>query len=436
MSFNKFNKLWIKKVVSQKKTIFEKEAIHNMKGFYGGSFTLPTLPIPLVMEVSSYEVLCSVSTLLIDMQTKILKFLISSCSKKHILKMFNLPSSIEPYVNWKELKEGKEIIARFDIIPTQNGYKFCEINVDSSLGGIEFFDCWWLYTKSLGWFANNKVTSPQKDIASYIKKLVLEHNIERVIIFSLKRYYSQVNNTLISLSKCISDIISNISVTIVDEESFPVDLLNSNNGKRILIYRMLFYDDIKSNPLLSNIYNSGAIIINTFETEIRSNKIWFALFCDPFYQKLFSELEVSTIRDYIIPSCRLTSDNIEEFLKEKENCVFKLNRSYGGKDVLIGSEHDEETLRAKLRDVDEWLVQKHCVSEVLSLPVDETFQMKPHKVVLGLYRVFNNYSGIFVRAVTDNEVVSMSHGAKISWAFPISEEDIDALISQLNHASS
>src|SRR3546814_1578760 len=56
-------------------------------------------------------------------------------------------------------------------------------------------------------------------------------------------------------------------------------------------YRMALYDDVDFHPLLARVFDSGATVINKFETEIRSNKKWFAIFHDPKYQNLLTDHE-------------------------------------------------------------------------------------------------------------------------------------------------
>jgi hypothetical protein len=436
MTFNQFNEPWIERMVSAKKFILNQGAIQKMQKFltkYDSS--LPTLPIPLIIERDCYETICNASKLLIKAQAKIMQFLMSLHSQEEILKMFNLTPLIKSLIDWEELKRTEEIIGRFDIIPSNNGYQFCEINVDSATGGLKLFDCFQEYSNVLNLSFSNKTTSPRKNIAKYLREIVLKHKFERVVIFSAKQYLFDGSGTVNSLFNCVVDAIPEVPVLLLDEESYPDNLLlNTSESKKTLIYRMAIYSDVNFHPLLSKIFDSGATIVNKFENEIRSNKNWFAIFHDSKYHKLLTEQERSAIVQFIPRSFLLSQENFEGFLKDKERYVFKLNRSYGGAGVFIGADNDTEFLREVLSDLSNCIAQEIVKCENLWLPENELFVMKPHKIVFGLFHALDKQSGILIRANTKGNVISMSHGAKIGWAYPCSIEEREYLMKYIVHS--
>lgn len=338
------------------------------------------------------------------------------------------------FCNQDELQHGQRIIGRYDIIPTNEGYQFCELNVDSSLGGLKFFDCMAEYCDSIGWFTREKYNSPRKDVANYLRELVITHQFERVVIFSLKEYVEEGGGTVKCLFDSVATTIPEVPVLRLDEENYPVELLDNSIGKKTLIYRMAMYEDVACQDLLEKIMESGATIINSFETEIRSNKNWFAIFHEPFYQTLLTGTERAAMSKFVPYTIHLTPENINSVLEEKERFVFKANRSYGGVGVHIGANKDLDFLRKTLGDLKNWTAQTLVESEELFLPDDETFTIKPHKIVLGLFQVMDKYSGIVVRASMNNRIVNVTYGAKIGWAYSVSQPACKELMQQLKES--
>jgi hypothetical protein len=436
MTFNQFNEPWIKHMQLGKEFILNQGAIHKMQNFldkYNSS--LPPLPIPLVIERDCYEAICKASQLLVKVQSKIMRYLISQHSQEEIVEMFNLVPSTKALIDWNDLEKAEGIIGRFDIILSKNGYQFCEMNVDCATGGLKLFDCLQEYVSSLGWSLSDKYTSPRKNVAKYLHELVLRHKFQRVVIFSARKYLIDGSGTVRSLFDCVVNEIPEVPILLLDEKNYPEYLLDPSESKKTLLYRMALYDDVDFHPLLARVFDSGATVINKFETEIRSNKKWFAIFHDPKYQNLLTEPERAGILQFVPRSFLLSSENFESFLKDKERYVFKLNRSHAGAGVYIGAENKTEFLRKILSEVDNWTVQEIIESQDLLLPEDEQFILKPHKIVLALYHTFDKLSGILVRANKKMSVINMSHGTKIGWAFPCSIEERERLLSSLHTLS-
>lgn len=432
MSFAKFNKPWINSFISKTKEFENQNHIQYMNNFlkkYGANHS--TFPMPLVMEKSAYEALCQASQLLIQAQTKILKFLLSTHDQDHILEMFDLPKEANLFIDWDELKAGNKIIARPDIIPSNQGYKFCELNIESSLGGIKFFDCFSSYFSAIGGDISTYL-SPRKTIGNYLHKLVLDHKFERVFIFCLNQYLLEGSGTVKSLFDSVKEAISEVPVSIVTEEDYPEEFLNINHGKKTLIYRLALYDDLNCHSLFSKIFASGATIINTFETEIRSNKKWFALFHDNQYQSILTEAERQTILKYTPFTISIHQDNIEYLIENKNNFVFKANRSYGGEAVFVGSDHNADFLRSTLKNMKGGTAQEYIKCEAIYLPDGEKHELRQNKIVLGLFQILDQFTGLLIRGSIKNSVVNTKHGAKVSWAFPISLQEREALMLTIN----
>ncbi|KTC88165.1 hypothetical protein [Legionella drozanskii] len=432
MSFAKFNRPWVDNFLSIKDAIKNRDSIQNVKNFlknYDARYL--TFPMPLVIEQAVYEELCQASKLLIQAQTKILKFLLSTHSQDHILEMFDLPKEAKSFIDWDELGTGNNIISRPDIIPSNQGYKFCELNIECSLGGIKFFDCFSGYFNAIGG-DSSRYLSPRKVIAEHLHELVLEHKFERVVIFSLKQYLLEGSGAVKSLFDSVTETISEVPVSLVTEEDYPEEYLDSNEGKKTLIYRLALYDDLNCYSLFSKIFASGATVINTFETEIRSNKKWFALFHDQQYHSILSEAERETILKYTPYTISISQDNIENLIENKNNFIFKANRSYGGESIYVGMECEADSLRESLKNLKGGTAQEYIVCETLDLPDNDEFELKQNKIVLGLFQILDQFTGLVVRGSLEDSIVNVTHGAKVGWAFPISLEERETLMLTVN----
>ena len=421
MTFNTDNQPWVHRQIAAQDSVSYESAIQQFQDLmHKNHSNLPILPVPLIVEQGIYNEICSASKLLIEAQAKIINVLMSHYSRDELLQMFNLPDSIKPLIDWDELKNTNQIIGRFDIVPSIEGYQFCEFNADSSSGGLKLFDCMQAYGKFVEIPNIDAYASPRKNIANYLNKMVLENKYEQLIIFTVKKYIHDGSGTISGLYDYLSESIPEVPVLLLDEENFSEDLLQSLESKKTLIYRIAVYKDVNFHNLITRIFSSGATIINKYETEIRWNKKWFAIFHDPAYQYILTEEERNAISRFVPVTYVLTSTNLDEFLQQKDRYVFKLNRSYGGAGVFIGADNDTEFLRNAMSDLNEWTAQELINSDVLWLPEDETRVLKPHNIVLGLFHTIDQQSGFLVRANTSKRVVNMNTGTRIGWAFPCS----------------
>lgn len=433
-SLQNLNSPWVKALDYHKDLILKNNAIRSIKDFLelqGANF--PILPIPLVISQDSYNELCAAAKLLISSQTKIIKILLKQYSQDELLDFFNLPMSIKPFIDWHELKKGEKVIGRFDILPSKNGFYFCEINADPAVNGLKLFDSMNKFARIMQWSFVHNSSSPRKNIAEYLRNIVLKHNFKTIVFLAVKFYIHEGSGTINSLFQFVKEYIPEVEVLLADENSYPQTLLNPKKGANTLIYRMGFYRDLNCDELILNIFKSGATMINTFESEIRSNKKWMAIFQDPNYYKYLTEQEQANIFKYI-PLTFNISNNLENFLSKKEDYVFKKNISYGGLDVLMGSEHDVDKIKNIISNSQNWIVQKRIPIEDIFLPENELFEIKPFKIVLGLFFVENNYSGMLVRASSNKSIVNVTYGgASMGWAYPVSSEELDYSINQLHN---
>ncbi len=437
ISFSSFTQSWILKLVSCSAFIINQGALQKVEQFLQDCHSsLPTLPVPLIIEKKSYEELCEATQIILQVQKKIIKKLLETHSHAEILSLFNLPLLTEPLIDWEELRIGEKIISRFDFIPTEKGYQLCEINADSSIGGLKFSECFHGYCDTLGWNEPKNLPSPREQIAKVLRDLVLKNGFTRVLIFSLKQYVHEGSGTVLSLHRRVREVIPEVPVLLVDEENFPREFLTPEEAKKTLIYRLAMYDDLPNDSFIKEIRQTGISLLNSYETEMRSNKSWLSLFHREEFQKYLTSTERDVIDKFIPFTISISENQVETLLSEKNQYVFKMNRSYGGDGVYIGEDHDSQTLKNLLSDPSAWSAQELIQSEKIMLPEDSFFNLKEHKLVLGLFNILGHCSGVLVRASASNSIVNMKHGnAKIGWAFPISTHDRDLLLEDFKRFS-
>ena len=433
MFFSFFNNSLIQKFIDKKDKITTLNALGKMQAFitvYESKFHL--LPVPLVVDKPSYDALGRATKIIMEAQKKILAHLMTQLSHEEILAYFDLPPNISPFINWEELMSGSNMIARFDIVPSEEGFQFCEINAESSIGGLKLRDCYREYIQALN-LPDQFDHSPRHQIADFLYQKTESGDYDQVVIFSLKEYLEEGTGTVRSLHECIANRIKHLPVILAHEGSYPEELLDFKKGKRTLVYRLAMFDDLNCTDLFLKLFASGATIINSFASEIRSNKKWFAMFHDEKFKTLLSLDEQLVIANYIPRTYYLNRHNIDQFLLEKEGLVFKKNRAYGGTSVLVGREHEPDILREKITDLTQWTVQKLIECSDMSLPIDDSFNLASCKLVLGIFLINDQSSGMLVRASSKSRVVSVATGnASIGWVLPVSEDQRDEMMVRLS----
>ena len=80
------------------------------------------------------------------------------------------------------------------------------------------------------------------------------------------------------MDETLKQALPHLDVRMAYENDYPEEWLQPGGGSDLLVYRGFMYADMDDDgQFIKRICESGAKVINTFETEIRSNKRWFAL---------------------------------------------------------------------------------------------------------------------------------------------------------------
>lgn len=435
MTFANFNRSWISTLIGRKDEILKDGTIEKVQDYIEdqGAHLVEMLPIPLIFDQGDYEKLAEAGRLLLSAQKKIIRHLCGTMSKEGVLRMFQAPESLVPFIDWDELVNGRHVIARFDVVPSNQGYSFCEINSDSSIFGSEVFDCFKIYSEASALPFADEDHSPLAKIAEFLKAVVEEKGLERIVICDLKKYKDMGYFSFDTMRRYLDKAMPGIPVHVVDETNYPEELLDPRMGKKTLVYRVFVFSDMDGHAgFFEQVCRSEATIINTFESEIRMNRRWFALVHDERYAGLLDAREIAAIREYVPPTFMLSEDNVERAIAERKDLVFKRSYTYGGIGVVMGEASSSDDLRRVLNEkgVDKWAAQELVRYEGMDIPLDVEFKPVSNQLVFGIYLVNDESAGVLVRASNVSKVVNVSSGkAKIAWATPMSRDARDRILT-------
>lgn len=434
MRFAKNNEDWISLVASKRGYVMRSGAIKRVERFLSShhAHAEPFQTTPLLFDREEYDSLVAAGRLLLMAQQKILKFLLATQSRHDVSEMFDVSETISRFINWENLVVGDHCIARFDIVPERQGYWFCEINWDATVAGFEHFECMREYAEQLDWPLTRGQMPPHLSIVKLISRVASTLDLTNVAICDWSSYRNKGLFDFEILWQTVKTSLPNLDVRLLYEDNYPESWLSPENGSKTLFYRGFMISDMSDSGFMERVRTSKATIINTFESDIRSNKRWFAMFHDESFKHLLSEEERDVIRRYVPETVFVNESNLEYVLREKNRIVFKVNRSSGGNGVLVGAEYDAAALRDRLLDVglDKWTAQKLIEAEQIKLPDDKREGLTDGRSVLGIYLIDDIPGGVSVRTSSTSRIVNVSQGsASCWWAIPLSASEKDNLIS-------
>jgi glutathionylspermidine synthase len=425
MNSNLFDREWLEEMMAQQRHIVGTGALEDVQRFLKSIHAdkTPILPIPLAFDGPMYERLVAAAKALLSAQQKILSHFYRTRSRTEILELFRLPESVWPFIDWTELTQNLYGVCRFDIIPTGTNCYFCELNSDSAMGGFEVVDCLDIYSKAMGWSLTECWESPQAAIVRLLRRLAMQNGKRRIVICDWKMDDEDAYFGYELLHRHISRELPHIESHLLYHTDYPDAWLTPEQGRKTIVYRGFLHSDMQDYEFFQRLWDSGTTVVNTFETEILSDKSWFALFWDDQLRGLLSRNEVTAIEQYVPYTVRLSDENLDDLLTDKERFVFKNNSSYGGRAVFMGAEHPKAVLHDLMTEgsPEQWIAQQSVDTEGLEIPFNSRFDVSRHNLVLGLYIIGGEASGLLVRASRHSKVVNASGG--ITWAVPMSSDD-------------
>ncbi|RKG78501.1 hypothetical protein D7W79_12710 [Corallococcus exercitus] len=382
---------------------------------------------PLLFSQAEFVELSRACRALLSAQLKLINHLIDTRSQEGLLDLLRMPRHLARFIHWDNLRHGDATIGRMDIVPTRQGYFFCEFNIFPGVGGGEAYEGSRAATEALGFPRAGLMDSPLRDLAVLYAEECRKRGLRRVVILDSRGHSGLGYPRQEYLKRYLEALNPDVQVHILDEVSYPEAWLKREEAERTLIHRMFTYEEVTDGfAFLEKLWASGAVLTNGFEPELRMSKRFLALLCEPGHQALFSEDEVAAIRKYLPPAFSLSEDNLAAALRDKAGLVFKIDdsSSYGGSGVLMGTDWSSEELERKLREpgVERWICQRVVEAETVRLRAGGDSAPEEYRLVLGFYSYGGRTNGFLVRGSRTSKVVNITSGGKLGWAFVVSEE--------------
>ncbi len=380
---------------------------------------VPMLPCHFRIAPAEHAALERATRLLADAQDKVLAHLCATLTADELVTMFDVPAEMAAHVDWQALPSSGLRMLRADIIPTADGYWFCELNHFSGVGGGEAYHAAHLHAEILG----RPVTgiSPFRQLALQYVTECRRAGLTRIVVLDTPGHRAQGYGQHLMLQRYLRLLAPDIELAYHDELTYPAEWLEPGEAGRTLVHRLVTFDDTTDNgAFLARLRACGAVLSCMFEAELKMHRRWFALLCDPAHHHLFTAEERAAVEQYVPHTTVVGPGDVDAMVADKDRLVFKRSYLYGGRGVLAGDQHTAEELRDLLtRDADAtWYAQRRVYASTVDLPGEEGTS-EPYHLVLGMYLYGERASGVVVRGAVDSPVVNGSRSAGMSWAFVV-----------------
>lgn len=336
-----------------------------------------------------------------------------------------------------------ETSSRLDLVLTEKGFKVLEVNMGSSIGGIEFENFEPLIRKmhpelidppNKGSYTSVPTQSLYiKFIIDKIEQYVTGYKDEINIFFPIGKYQKDQGeedrsffNSLLNKELKKHNKKGNVFSGNISELKFSNGQLYFNNK---IIHSVLILDyslkDV-SPDLLRAFMMDKVYFPDHLGTPLLGDKRNLALLRKLAIDKKFEPVYNDMILDYIpwteiVEESRVIYEGeeynmIELLQKKKDHFVIKIANGLQGKDVYVGKFLTRDAWNETIKNALEnkiFIAQEFSDSIDIQAP-DIANQWKPHKLVWGAFGFGNTYGGVWVRmspAKTDTGVINSATGA-------------------------
>jgi hypothetical protein len=375
-----------------------------------------SLPYYFRIDAATQAELARATGVLVRAQDKLLRHLTTTRSAAQLTAMFEVPPPMAAHIDWTNVASAGLRMLRADIIPTDAGYYFCELNHFPGVGAGESYHSAHAFAELL----NRPVAgvSPFRHLAELYVTQARRAGLTRVVILDTPQHRAQGFGESVMLKRYLRLMAPDLTTAYLDEDTYPPGWLHPDEAERTLLHRIVTYDDTPdAGAFLVRLRDLGATVSGMFEAELKMHRRWFSLLCDPGYQHLLDADELATVARYVPHTYDLHPGTVDAAVADKDELVFKRSYTYGGKGVLIGAEHAPEQLHAQLTaDSSAWVAQRRVPTSQLNLRGADG-GAAPFRLVLGMFVYGEQASGLLVRASAHSQVVNVSSGGGASWAF-------------------
>lgn len=375
-----------------------------------------TLPNYFRVDAVTYAALACATRILVDAQEKLVRHVCATRTPDELQAMFTVPPAMAAAMDWPTVASRGLRMLRADIVPTDSGYWFCELNHFSGVGATEGYYSAHAFADLLG--RSVAGVSPIRQQAYLYMTECRRGGYTRLVILDSTKHRPYGFSEHWLLQRLFRLMAPDIDIHYHDEQTYPTEWLAPAQARRTLIHRLVTFDDTDDEgAFLVAVRDSGATFSCFFEGELKMHRRWFSMLCDPEYQALLTAQEREVVEQYVPHSFDLSPATLGAALAGKDQLVFKRSYTYGGKDVLIGDRYPAEELRGLLSgDVSGWSCQQRLHTSSLELP-DTDGEASRYYFVLGMYLYGEGTSGLLVRGAAGSPVVNLSQGGGVSWAF-------------------
>jgi hypothetical protein len=378
-------------------------------------------PVQLCVDPDELAMLGADVLALSRLQTRLVMRLLDEGGEAGVLAAFAVPPEMRRFVNWQELRAPGYLVGRYDLLHDGDGFRCCEANIDSCVAAAEIFDVAFEYMTALG-IEMPRLTRPIDALASFVAERAAEIGAERIVILDTSSGGGSGGKGYLSFERFRAAIERHgaVPVVIANELSFNPAWLRPAQARRTFVHRGFMMQELPDGgAFLERLLDAGATVRSTYESEILSDKSWFALYHEALDAGLLSDDEAQLVRRRVPRTTRVTRGNAPTLIAAKNSLVFKACRSFGGADILIGDETSTAALQAAL-DTGRYVAQTLLQLPTLSLPHAAGLAAAPHHLVFGLYQYGDGFHGLLARCSTQSRIVNVSFGqARLAWALPL-----------------
>lgn len=198
----------------------------------------------------------------------------------------------------------------------------------------------------------------------------------------------------------------------------PIHLIYRRVITRELIQKL---DEVQN--FIQGMKDGLVCVCNPFRSFIVGNKKALALLKEPRFQDIYTQEELDII-EKTIPWTKILKESkvthqgfivdLRTFISEnKDKFVIKPASSYGGKNVFLGRETDQNTWDRKIKEnieSENWVVQEYVpIPQEIFPEIGKSVNLKLKKVNVNPFAFCGKYGGTISR-VSDSSVINVSAG--------------------------
>jgi hypothetical protein len=401
-----------------------------------GGHLLELLPRPIFSEPDQVSALGERARALVALQTRLIHDLLEREGRPAFLDRFGIEPALRDLVNWEELIAPSYLIARLDLLYLAEGFRCCEINVDSCVAGAEIFDTARDTFLALGLDTHWLPARPLDQLAGLIARTARGRGAARIVILDWSIGGGSGGKGYLNYDRMRAAVAraSGLEVHIADDLTFDPAWLAPGEAPRTFVHRGFMMEEMHDQgAFLRCLIAAGVPVYSLMEADIRMDKGWFALMWDAYRDGQCTAAEAALLEDFVPETWQVTAAMLDDFIARRNSLVFKSRRAFGGAGILIGAEITASALRAALAPAPEcWIAQIMLQPERIAMPHHPGELAQPHELVYGLYLYGGVENGLLLRGSTTSRIVNVSSGrARISWALAIEAGARAAFLRQL-----